>query len=101
MDEEGKLIERSFPETLSAYIEHKKFYRFEGDSGLKNLEVFLKDLGYPDHQWKFGSPIESFLSDNSGACQALIEWIELQNIPEWKENLEACLPEKENEEQEE
>jgi hypothetical protein len=58
-------------------------YRFEGDTGVRNFEQLVKDIGYDQG-------IEHFLADNPGAIETLLEWItdnaEKGGI-EWKINL--------------
>ena len=48
----------------------------EGDTGLDNLNKLCQELGSSGHTFKYGTPLEAFLSDNPGACEALLEWIE-------------------------
>ena len=67
---------------------------FEGDRGLAGITQIVEAIGYKESGFKWGSPIEKFLSDNSGAAQALIEWIKEQDIPEWRCDIESFLPEK-------
>jgi hypothetical protein len=58
---------------------------------MENLEKVLRALGYKENQYRFGSVIESFLSDNPGAADSIIDWICEQNIVEWKEGLRVAL----------
>lgn len=74
---------------LEQFCVENRINRFEGDSGLENLERVFSALGYKPHGFRFGTLIEAFLSDNPGACDAIIEWIGDQNIREWREKLEA------------
>jgi transcriptional regulator with XRE-family HTH domain len=82
--------------------------RSEGRPGLENLCKLANALGYKDRQY-FGQlshdacigDLMEFFEDNSGAIQAVKEWIADQEIPEWKESLESHLPEKEEESEEE
>jgi len=50
---------------------------------------------------KYGSPLEVFLSDNPGACDAIIEWMGEQNVEEWEYSLESelSMPEREDEDE--
>ena len=66
-------------------------HSFEGDSGLERLEDLVDVLGYSGHGFRFGDPIQQFLSDNPGAVEAILAWIEEQvdQTPEWRESLEA------------
>lgn len=71
---------------LKKYIDEKRL-RFEGDAGLENLNIIAKVIGYQGHGFRFGSSLEDFLSDNPGCQQAIIDWIEEQDIDDWNENL--------------
>ncbi len=66
----------------------------EGDQGVKSLHDLVKRLGYDGHNFKYGTPIESFLSDNPGAIEAIHNWIINHADNEWVENLQATLPER-------
>ena len=87
---------------IQELIDFKRL-RFEGDTGVENLNTIAKALGYKEHGFRYGSPLEVFLSDNSGACEALIEWMGTQNSVEWAENVISELPEDDepNEDEEE
>ena len=61
---------------------------FEGDSGCEELETLCSALGYEGHRFRFGSPLEEFLSDNPGAQAALVEWVSDRGVPDWRENLQ-------------
>lgn len=71
-------------------------HRWEGDSGVRNFEQLVKDMGYD-----YG--IENFLADNPGAIETLLEWIadhaEKGGI-EWKINLADNCDYQEEEEEE-
>ena len=75
-------------------------WSFEGDSGLARLEDLCRVIGYRGHGFKYGDPIQAFLSDNPGACAALVEFIgeRLEKTPEWRESLEEELGEEESDE---
>ena len=84
-------------ELLERFLDRKKIHRFEGDRGLDNLTVLVEALGYRGHGFKHGSPLEQFLSDNSGACDAIVEFIGtwIDRNSEWRELLEEELAEEE------
>jgi hypothetical protein len=88
-------------ELIERYQEVNKAWHFEGESGLGKFEKLLKVLGYRGHGFRYGSVIESFLADNSGAVEAIIEWIGQQNVDEWNESLEEELPPIEEDDEEE
>lgn len=77
--------------------------RSEGRPGVENLCKLANALGYKDRQ-HFGQfqggcigDLIEFLEDNSGAIEAIKEWISGIEAPEWKENLLSNLPEKDEE----
>lgn len=92
MDTDETIEEKTLDEVIDEYVSHKKMYHFEGDTGVERLNTFTKDMGYDRHGFAYGSPLEAFLSDNPGAQEAIINWIRDQNIKDWKESLESCLP---------
>jgi len=87
-------------ELLQEFIDHKRL-RFEGDTGVENLNKVAKAIGYKEHGFAYGSPLEVFLSDNPGACDAIIEWMGEQNVEEWEYSLESelSMPEREDEDE--
>jgi hypothetical protein len=87
MEEEQK----SMHDILQEFLEQNKIYRFEGDAGVRNLERVVEALGYPGHDFRYGTPVESFLSDNPGAIDAIIEWIASMDTPEWIDEMETYL----------
>jgi hypothetical protein len=80
-------------ELLEEFMDQEKIHNFEGDSGLKNLEKIIAALGYDPHGFRFGSLIEVFLSDNSAACDALVDFIRTSDVKEWRDELEGNLDE--------
>ena len=76
---------------LRKWQEKNRAWHFEGDRGVERLENLVKVLGYPGTGFRFGNPVEQFLSDNPGAMEALVVWIEeqLDESPEWRENMTA------------
>lgn len=79
---------KSFDEVVDEFLDKKGIHRFEGPRGLRNLDILAKGLGY-----RGGS--SEFFEDNSGALEAVIEWIKQfgDRVPEWKESLESVLGE--------
>lgn len=80
--------DRSFDEVVDEFLDKKGIHQFEGPRGLRNLDILAKGLGY-----RGGS--SEFFEDNSGALEAVIEWIKQfgDRVPEWKESLESVLGE--------
>ena len=76
----------NFTKLIQEFIDNKNL-RFEGDTGVKNINTVCRAIGYKEHGFAYGSPLEVFLSDNSGACDAIIQWMGEQNVDEWAENI--------------
>lgn len=94
--EPEEIEEKDFSDLFEEWCNQKKINRWEGEPGVENFEKFAKAIGYPGNQFRFGSPIESFLCDNPGAIEAIIEWIVEFKCPEWQTNLESELEEEED-----
>lgn len=62
--------------SLSDFLNEHKLFSFEGESGVKKLEVVLKEIGYKESGFAYGSAVENFLQDNPGAIQAILDFIE-------------------------
>ena len=75
-------------EMFSKYLDMNKIYNFEGSNGVRRMKKVMKDIcGYGD---AWGGTMNNFFSDNPGAIEAVMTWIE-NNIPkvsDWEENLE-------------
>lgn len=81
-------------EQLNAYMEQERMYNLEGETGVAHLAKIVGRLGYDtDHYKRDETIITEFLADNSGAMEAIINWIGEQNVPEWKENLTYAMKE--------
>ena len=86
---------------LNKWQDENKAWRNEGTTGVDNLENLCRDIGYDKNgAYINASPILNFLSDNSGAIEAIHEWMCKQDVDEWIESLENTLPEDEDEEDE-
>ncbi len=83
-------------ELVEEFEDFNKSWSNEGGAGVTNLEKLLEAIGYDA---SFRGTIDNFLRDNSGAVEAIKQWIIDQDIEEWKENLESTLPEKEETEE--
>jgi hypothetical protein len=92
MDNDETIEEKTLDEIVEEYTIFKKMWHFEGDTGMKHLNTLTRDMGYKGHGFEYGSSLEAFLSDNPGAQEAIVNWIRDQNINDWKEELESCLP---------
>lgn len=81
-------IDWHFEELIDNYFQKRKCFIFEGDNSCRYLEMLFRDLGYKNEPYKYGNPIERFLSDNSGAVDAILDWIKNNDNPDWREKLE-------------
>lgn len=99
--------QKELSEWVDTYIEQEQLYRTEGRKGVENLCRLVGALGYRDPmyfgQFEGGSlgTLINFLEDNPGAITAIIEWIGDTNVRDWKENLEMCVIDDEDEEDDE
>lgn len=84
-----------FEEQLNAFCEQNQIYRFEGPDGVESLATIMRTLGYDSKYSKYSKSnedvIADFLADNSGACEALVNWIGEQSVPVWKEKLNEAV----------
>lgn len=71
----------------------------DGELGVEALNNLCKAIGYKGHSYAHGSPLECFFQDNSDAIYAVMNWIAEQDVPEWRDGIEADLPEREEEEE--
>ena len=78
----------SLNELVHEFIDENSL-RFEGEDGIESLNEVTEAIGYKGHGFAHGSPLEEFLADNPGACDAIIEWICKQNFTNWKEQILA------------
>ena len=77
-------------EILQRWKDGNNAHNFEGESGMKRFEELCEALGYLETGFRFGTPIERFLSDNSGAIDAILEHFltdQLDRNEEWREAL--------------
>lgn len=85
-------------ELFDAYIDQEKLYRTEGRRGLEHLCQLVRAIGYKDQQ-HFGQlnqkaaigDLICFLEDNSGAIEAIQNWIREQNSAEFSEALKSNM----------
>jgi hypothetical protein len=84
---------------LDSYIQQERMYHFEGESGVKRLETIVGVLGYTSFMGQ--SKLLTFLSDNPGAQEALVNWIGEQRVSEWNDNLAGQLDDEDGQEDDE
>ena len=72
-------------ELIDKYIDQERLYSWESSRGVRNLQKLVKvlDPHYRD--------IDTFLEDNSGAIEAIVEWIKDRNVSEWASNVKNEL----------
>jgi len=88
-------------ELFDKYLDYNKMYRFEGTDGVRNLDDLCANLGYTSGQFNGANPIMNFLADNSGAMEAVVDFIRdcIGRIPEWQESLELEMYDEVNEDE--
>lgn len=75
-------------DAFQRFLDHNKLYNFEGERGVRKLESLVHAAGNYDD-------LREFFADNSGAIQAVVEWMHTmseQQVPEWANNLAEFLP---------
>ena len=82
------LAEMDLQEVIEQYADNNGHYNYEGERGVDRLGKLCKAISYGDD---YQDPLRAFLADNSGAIEAMIEWIGNQNSPNWKEKLVELL----------
>lgn len=84
-------------EIREKWEDQNKIHCYEGSTGVRNLEKLCNALGYNGRNGQFvnADGIWNFLADNSGAIEAILNFIDESNVPEWKEALSEELPEDE------
>lgn len=95
-------------ELVNGYMDQNKLYRLEGHRGVETLCQLARAIGYRDPQ-NFGrlssgaaiGDLISFFEDNSGAIEAVIEWIGNTNNPEFTQQLAQQVHVEEDEDDEE
>jgi hypothetical protein len=73
--------------TLDDYLELNHMYSFENESGVQQFTKLITEVcGYGKS--RFGpDPLHEFLSDNSGAIEVLLNWIQNQKVSDWNDNM--------------
>ena len=85
---EEKLDDMDLGELLDKFIDDNKLYRFEGHRGAENFKKVVGAIGYRS--------TDDFFEDNSGAYEAIIEWIKDRNSSEWVEALKEVVADDKN-----
>ena len=61
--------------SLENFLADHKIHCLEGDRGVEALNKVCKEIGYKEDGFRYGSSLENFLKDNTGATQAILNWI--------------------------
>lgn len=86
--------EITMTEIREKWMAENKIHNLEGTRGVNGLQKILGAIGYKDGNYLgYNVEILNFLSDNSGAIEAILNWIDDQECPEWKETLVEELKE--------
>lgn len=83
------MSDNAMRELLEEYCEQEGIHRFEGERGVENLTTIAGVLGYKSSRGD--NALIAFLADNSGACEAIVEWIKKQSLTDWQERIEDEL----------
>jgi hypothetical protein len=76
-------------ELMQEFMDNERMSTFEGSRGIEQLNNICCQIGYPAQQYRYGSSLEEFLSDNPGCCEAIVAWIDKQaeKNEDWKSQL--------------
>ncbi len=93
---EEEIDEAEFDELVEEFNNQERLNSCEGTRGINNLEELIVAI---DPNYKYDgydtSTLHIFLKDNSGAIEAIHQWILEQGSRgrnnEWKENLKECI----------
>jgi len=84
---------RDMNELVTTFRDENSLHSNEGRSGVENLCQVVRAIGYQDKNFgafsrkgAYGDLIE-FLQDNPGAIEAIYNFIDETDIPEWKQSL--------------
>lgn len=69
-------------DNLEEYLD-QECHTLEGTQGLCNMEKLVDVLGYKD--------MDDFLMDNSGAIEAMVNWIGSRRDSDWSSKLQEQL----------
>lgn len=76
---------------FDTYTDQNRMYHFEGTRGVSNLNKIVTEVCGYNSAWSGGNNLETFLQDNPGAIEAVINWIRESHCPEWRNNLEQLV----------
>ena len=71
-------------ELFDKYVDQNHMWSWEGLRGVRLLTQVVNEVcGY--------TSMDSFLEDNPGAMEAVVNWIREANCLEWRQNLEQLV----------
>ena len=76
-------IDSTQDELLYEFMDREELYSTEGPKGVQNLGKIIRTIGYDN--------IESFLMDNSGVVEEIVNWIAFNEVDDWKAMLRDHL----------
>lgn len=85
--------------SLQNFLNENEIFCLEGDRGVESLNKVCRELNYKEDGFRYGSSLENFLKDNSGASRAILDWIE-ENYKDSFEDYKDENPEETDEDEE-
>ncbi len=97
-EDEEPLEDLDGPDLLQRWQRKNKMHCLEGDAGQEKMQKLVRVLGYDGHQFRFGEPLQQFLSDNPGAMEAILTWVEeqLDDNQDWRANVIEAIEDQES-----
>lgn len=94
---------------VERFMDQESMNTFEGRRGVDHLAKLVNAMGYQDFNRYGQQPgghclgdIFAFLEDNSGAIEAMVEWVkEQRHAPEWSAELQSRLEDRGDEDEDE
>lgn len=83
---------------IELYMDQNDISNLEGSRGVNNLNKIANALGYSDPLRDECGPLLAMLEDNSGAIEAIIEWLGRQRSPEMLATISSQIEIPEDEE---
>lgn len=74
---------------VEQYLNQERVFNFEGFGGVNKFNKLVKALGY-ERDFNQDS-LYAFLADNSGAIDAMVEWIAKQRFASWAASMEQHI----------
>ena len=80
-------------ELFDKFIDQENLWNLEGESGLGSLNKICDSIGYKESGYKYGTSLETFLLDNPGCNEVILEWIKdhMDNCNEWEDSVARLI----------